>query len=43
MNFIQNNQYEYIIPTTERYIIGAGYTNIEEKFVTEIILPVKNP
>jgi len=42
MSFIKNNQYEYVVPTTERYIIDAGYTNIEEKFVTEIILPVKN-
>lgn len=41
LEWIQKKGYAYITPATEKYIIDTTSTNIEENYVTEIILPVK--
>lgn len=41
LQWIQKEGYAYLGPATEKYILDATSTGIEENYVTEIILPVK--
>lgn len=41
LKWIEKKGYEYIVPATEKYIIDVTSTDIEENYVTEILLPVR--
>ncbi|WP_105616977.1 MerR family transcriptional regulator [Vallitalea okinawensis] len=41
LDWIDQQGYEYVVPTTEKYIIDATSTSIEENYVTEVILSLR--